>query len=85
MELLSKLQSIRDRFYYLEELMSDPEVITDMKKYAKINKEYKDLTQLVNAHKQYEELLGNLDTASEMLQENDAEMKAMARQLPILE
>lgn len=79
MELLSKLQSIRDRFYYLEELMSDPEVINDMKNYAKINKEYKDLTPLVEAHRIYEELLGNIETAGEMMQEDDAEMKAMAQ------
>ncbi len=79
MELLSKLQSIRDRFYYLEELMSDPEVIKDMKNYAKINKEYKDLTPLVEAHRTYEKLLGNIETAQEMLQEDDAEMKAMAQ------
>jgi len=79
MELLNKLQSIRDRFYYLEELMTDPDVISDIKKYTKINKEYKDLTPLVEAHRTYEELLGNMETANEMLREDDAEMKAMAR------
>jgi len=79
MELLSKLQSIRDRFYYLEELMTDPDVISDIKNYAKINKEYKDLTPLVEIYRTYEELLGNIETAGEMLQEDDAEMKAMAK------
>jgi peptide chain release factor 1 len=79
MELLSKLHSIRDRFFYLEELMTDPEVISDMKKYARINKEYKDLIPLVEAHRTYEQLLGNIQTADEMLLEDDAEMKAMAQ------
>jgi len=79
MELLSKLQSIRDRFYYLEELMTDPEVISDMKNYAKINKEYKDLTPLLEVYRAYEKLLGNIETAKEMLTEDDAEMKAMAQ------
>ena len=78
MELLEKLQSIRDRFYYLEELLADPEVIADNKRYATVNKEYSDLTPIVNAHKEYSDLLGNMETAREMM--GDPEMKAMAQE-----
>ncbi len=78
MELLEKLESIRDRFYYLEELLADPEVIADNKRYAKVNKEYSDLTPLINAHKEYTELLGNIRTAKEMM--GDPEMKSMAQE-----
>ena len=80
MELLDKLESIRDRFYYLEELLADPEVISDSKRYAQVNKEYKDLTPVIAAHKEYAEALGNLATAKEMLNEEDSEMKEMARE-----
>ena len=59
--------------------MTDPEVISDMKNYAKINKEYKDLTPLLEVYRAYEKLLGNIETAKEMLTEDDAEMKAMAQ------
>ena len=84
MELLEKLQSIRDRFYYLEELLADPEVIADNSRYAKVNKEYSDLTPLIEAHKEYSELLGNIQTAREMM--GDPEMKDMAQEeLDVLE
>lgn len=76
MELVEKLESIRDRFYYLEELLADPEVIADNKRYAKVNKEYSDLTPIINAHKKYTDLLGNIKTAKEMM--GDPEMKGMA-------
>jgi peptide chain release factor 1 len=77
MELLEKLRSIQDRFYYLEELLADPEVIADNKRYAKVNKEYSDLTPIMQAYKEYSELIGNIRTAREMM--SDPEMKAMAQ------
>lgn len=79
MDLIEKLQSIKDRFLYLEQLLADPETISDMKKFKKVNMEYKDLTEVVEAHDAYAELLGNLDTAREMMEESDAEMRAMAK------
>ncbi|MDX1406523.1 MAG: peptide chain release factor 1 [Saprospiraceae bacterium] len=79
MALIDKLQSIKERFLYLQELLADPETISDMKKYKKVNKEYKDLMDIVKVHDVYAELLGNITTAKEMLEEADEEMQRMAR------
>lgn len=77
--MLDKLEAIQDRYYYLEEQLADPEVISDMDKYKKISKEYKSLKEVVEVYKEYKDLLGNLETSKEMLKEDDAEMKEMAQ------
>ena len=78
--MLDKLEAIAERFYYLEEQLSDPEVINDMTKFKKYHKEYKDLGDVMEAKKRYQEILGNIDTANEMLSSKDAEMKEMAQE-----
>ncbi len=75
--MLDKLESIIEKFNYLEEKMADPEVIGDMNQYKKISKEYKDLKEIVSVAKVYQEVAGNIQTAREML--NDPEMKEMAQ------
>ncbi len=77
--MLDKLQAIHERYIYVEEQLSDPEVIGDMSRYKKINKEYKDLQSVVEIYLQYKDLLGNMDTAQEMLKEDDEEMREMAQ------
>jgi peptide chain release factor 1 len=51
--MIDKLQDIEERFYYLEEKLSDPEIVTDIKKYTKVNKEYKELKVLVDVFREY--------------------------------
>jgi len=75
--MLDKLESIIEKFNYLEEKMADPEVIGDMNQYKKISKEYKDLKEIVSVTKVYREVMGNIETAREML--SDPEMKEMAQ------
>jgi peptide chain release factor 1 len=75
--MLDKLESIIEKYNYLEEKMADPEVIGDMNQYKKISKEYKDLKEIVSVTKVYKEVLGNIETAREML--SDPEMKEMAQ------
>ena len=77
--MIDKLEAIQERYQYLEEQLSDPEVISDMGRYKKIGKEYKDKQELVATYIEYRDLLGNIETAQEMLQEEDSEMKEMAK------
>ncbi|MBR9921460.1 MAG: peptide chain release factor 1 [Bacteroidetes bacterium] len=76
--LLDKLEAIYDRYKYLQEQMTDPEVISDMDRYTSISKEYKDLEEVVEAYLEYKNILDNIDTAKEMLKESDPEMQEMA-------
>jgi len=77
--MLDKLEAIQDRYYYLEEKLSDPEVLSDMKQFAKINKDYKDLSEIVETFKEYKLTVANIDNAREMLKDPDPEMKEMAQ------
>ncbi|MEM1319182.1 MAG: peptide chain release factor 1 [Bacteroidota bacterium] len=77
--MLDKLQAIQERHIYLEEQLSDPSVASDMSRFKKVNKEYKDLRKIVDAYHKYKDLLGNIETAREMLKEEDADMKEMAQ------
>ena len=76
--MIDKLEAIQNRYYYLEEKLSDPDVLADMKQFAKINKEYKDLTEIVEAFKSYKIIAANISNAKEMLRDSDPEMKEMA-------
>jgi len=64
----------------LEEKLSDPETLSDMKKYSKLNKEYKGLQEIIEKYKSYKTVLGNVTNAKEMLGDPDAEMQAMAKE-----
>ena len=77
--MLDKLQAIYERYIYLEEQLSDPEVTTDISKYKKVSKEYKDLKEVVEKYHSYKDLLGNIETSREMLKEEDEEMREMAK------
>jgi len=49
--MIDKLEAILDRYHYLEGKLSDPDVLSDMKQFAKVNKEYKDLSEIVDTLK----------------------------------
>jgi len=79
-ELLSKLEAIHFRFIEVGKLITDPDIIADMVRYVKLNKEYKDLETLDNTYKAYNDLLSNLSSAKELLaEETDPEMREMAK------
>ena len=78
--MIDKLEGIENRYYYLEERLSDPVVLSDMTQFAKINKEYKDLSSLITVYHKYKEVGAAIDNAKVMLQDVDDEMKAMAQE-----
>ena len=77
--MIDKLESIHNHFLSIEEKLTDPEIISDMKQYSKLNKEYKSLQVIVDEFKNYKHVLGSIDSAKEMLSDPDDEMKAMAK------
>lgn len=76
--MFDKLHELKERFHYLEEKLSDPEIISDMKQFAQINRDYKELKEIVELIDQRESLLNNIETAREMMKEEDEEMREMA-------
>ena len=75
--MLDKLEAIKNRFDEVSELIVDPNIISDMKQYIQLNKEYKDLQPIIEAYEEYKNILSNIENAKEMLK--DDEMKEMAK------
>ena len=79
--LLSRLDGIEARFAEVSTLITDPDVMADMKRFVKLTKEYKDLEQLTKTTRRYRNLLENIDEARQMLaDESDEEMRAIAKE-----
>lgn len=79
--MIDKLEGIYKRWLDIGEQMTDPDVMSDMKKFIKLNKDYKDLQPIVDAYKEYSNVLANLDSAKEVLKtEKDEEFREMAKQ-----
>lgn len=79
-DLLNKLQAIEYRFIEVSNLIVDPAIIADMQRYVKLNKEYKDLEEIVTVYKSYKNILANIDNSKELLKtESDPEMVEMAK------
>ncbi len=62
-------------------MIADPAVIADMKRFVKLNKEYRDLEKIMEARKEYIRLQQGMDEAKELIDsEQDPEMREMARE-----
>ena len=78
--LLQRLEGLEHKFEEISTLITDPSVIADMKRYVKLNKEYRDLERIVSARKEYVRVLSNIAEAKSILEtENDPEMREMAK------
>jgi peptide chain release factor 1 len=78
--MLDKLAAIKKRWEEVEQKISDPKVIADMKEFKKLNKEYKDLSEIVEAYHEYKNVVENIDfNKNIIMNEKDDELKDMAR------
>ncbi|MBQ8220371.1 MAG: peptide chain release factor 1 [Bacteroidaceae bacterium] len=92
--LMARLDGLVGKYEEIELLITDPAVIADMRRFVKLNKEYKELGALMEARARYMQLTRQLEEAKELFAtESDADMREMAReeidacetQLPALE
>ena len=78
--MLDKLRIIKQRFDEVSDLIIQPDIISDQKRYVQINKEYKDLNSVMILANEYESLLNNIEEAKEIIADgSDAEMTEMAK------
>ena len=81
MEIIDKLEDIKTKWETLGEQLNDPEIIGDMKRFVKVNKDYKELEPIVVAFKEYKNLLANIEEAKEILKnEKNDDMREMAQE-----
>ena len=78
--VISKLEEVVFRFEEVGKQIVDPDVISDMKRYVKLNREYKDLSPVVEAYKSYKDVIDNIVSAKDIIkQEKDEEFREMAK------
>ena len=78
--MIEKLKGIEERFIKLEQLLSDPAVISDQKKYQEYLIEHGELNKIVPMFREYEGFLEELKEAKEFLKDDDLEIRAMAKE-----
>jgi len=78
--ILSKLEALSERFEEIAVLLSNQEVISDTNKFVKLSKEYSDLESTVNSFKTYQETLSQLESAKELLKDDDLDVREMAQE-----
>ncbi|TWR24211.1 peptide chain release factor 1 [Mucilaginibacter achroorhodeus] len=78
--MLDKLELIYQRWKTVEGELSSPEAMADMKRFAQLNKEYKDLAKVVDQYHIYKNVISNIDANKEILAtEKDEEFREMAK------
>lgn len=80
--MINKLQAVEDKYMELESVISDPDVLADMAKWQKYNKEHSDLEPIVTAFREYKRACQGIEDVKEMLSDSslDDEMKEMANE-----
>ncbi len=79
--MLDKLEAIKLRRDDVERELSNPEATQDMKRYAQLNKEYKDLGVIVEEYFKYKNVVSNIDANKDILaNEKDPELREMAKE-----
>ena len=79
--MLEKLKEIYNRYKEIEQEMNDPEVISDMKKFIRLNKDYKELQPIVDAYGKYKKMHDDMKGAKDILNtEKDEDLRSMAKE-----
>ncbi len=79
MSLLSKYDNLKEKYIYLEEQLSNPEIVSNLDKLKKVNKEYKELKTLLDVFDEYKLVSDNIEDAKLMLRDDDEEMRLIAK------
>ena len=77
--LLERLQTVEKRYEELTQILMDPSIANDIQKMTQASKEQASLEKAYNLYKEYKALLDGIEEAKELLNENDPEIKEMAK------
>ncbi len=82
MNIYDQLQAVEDRYEELGELLSDPDVVSDTKRFMELSKEEAATRDTVTAYREYKTVLQNIVDAEEMIKESsgDADLEEMAKE-----
>lgn len=84
--MLDKLEAIQARFDEVGIALTNPEIVSNNQKFSALSKEYRSLEKIVNARKEYLQLINDVAGYKEALNGNDEELRELAKEeLPELE
>src|SRR5215813_13119788 len=78
--MIEKLEAIKARFDQLGVALTNPEIVTDNKKFAATSKEYRGLEKIVNAYSEYKKILDDINFYDDALNGDDVEMRDLAKE-----
>ncbi|MDP4275161.1 MAG: peptide chain release factor 1, partial [Bacteroidota bacterium] len=79
--IIERLEGLKLRFEEMGQQINDPAVMSDMKRYIKLNKEYKELERVVKAYNEYKTITSNIEADKNILDtEKDDELRQMAKE-----
>ncbi|MBC1578467.1 peptide chain release factor 1 [Listeria seeligeri] len=79
--MYDRLQAVEDRYDELNELLSDPDVVSEPKRLRDLSKEQSGITATVEAYREYKNVNAQIDETKELLSEKlDDEMREMAKE-----
>ena len=79
MAITDKLCEVEARYFEVEKALADPMTPSDPKNYAKLSKEYKNLTPIIEKYREYKETLASVNEARELMDSSDdAELRELA-------
>ena len=79
--MLDKLEAIKARFDEIGVALTNPEIVSDNKKFSKLSKEYRNLEKIVDAYKRYKACLDGIDFSKEVLEtETDEDLRELAKE-----
>ena len=82
MNIYDQLQAVEDRYEELGELLSDPAVVSDTKRFMELSKEEANTRETVAAYREYKKVIQNIADAEEMIKDasGDADLEEMAKE-----
>ncbi len=84
--MLDKLDAIKAKFDNLSVALTNPDIVSDNKRYSAMSKEYRSLEKIINVRNEYVKTMEDIEFNKEVLNDNDEEMRNLAKEeLPILE
>jgi peptide chain release factor 1 len=79
--MIDKLEAIKGRFDNIGVSLTNPDVVSDQKRFSQLSKEYRKLEKIVTAYKQYTNCIDSIAFAKEVLEtESDEELRDMAKE-----
>ena len=78
--ILHKLEALQERYVEVGALLSDAEIIADQTRYRELSIEYAEIEPVVVHYKQYVQVLADIEEAKQLLNDSDADMRAMGQE-----